>query len=106
MTWVDGVLGALGILDLVLAGVLAGRHGKGGLGGFIRFLRHPPAPPALVAFGDLVEILVYCWLLVVVVAFVLPGEPLLDALSLIVTSAMLISSIVYLGCLLLEPKRD
>jgi hypothetical protein len=105
MTWVDGALGLLGLVDLLLAGILALRHSKGGFAGFIRFLRHPPAPPALVAFGDLVEILVYCWLLVVAVSFLLPGEPVLDGLSLIVTTAMLISSIAYLGCLLVEPER-
>jgi hypothetical protein len=51
-------------------------------------------------YGDLVEILFYCWLLVVVVSLAFPGEIVLESLSLGTTLVTLATSIVYLGCLL------
>lgn len=99
------VVGALGALDLILAFALARRLAKGkGVGRFIAVLRNPPAPPLLRGYGDFVEVLFYCWLVVLAASLAFPGEEVLDALSLGVTLTLLATSIVYLTALLLLPR--
>jgi hypothetical protein len=101
------VIAALGIVDLILAVLLAARVSRGqGLGRFVAILRNPPAPPLLRGFGDFVEILFYCWLLVYAVSLAFPREELLDALSTGVTLTLLAASIVYLAALLLLPRQS
>ncbi len=90
----------------MLAAILAGRWARGDVRRFAKFLRDPPAPPALRSYGDLVEILFYCWILIVAAALLFPGEAFLEGLSLGTTLAFTTTSIVYLGCLLgLRPPR-
>lgn len=100
------VITTLGILDLVLAVILASRVSKGqGLGRFVAVLRNPPAPPLLRGYGDFVEVLFYCWLLVLGVSLAFQGDEVLEALSAGVTLTLLATSIVYLTALLLLPRQ-
>ena len=97
------LVGVLGLVDVSLAVLLAGRVSRGeGMVRFIAVLRNPPVPPLLRGYGDFVETLFYCWLLVFGAPLVYQGEEVLDALSLGVTLTLLVTSIVYLTALLLS----
>ncbi|MBM3268971.1 MAG: hypothetical protein FJZ01_15135 [Candidatus Sericytochromatia bacterium] len=96
----EAIAGFLGGIDMLLALILAVRWSGGSAWRFVKFLRDPPAPAALRGYGDLVEILCYCWLLVVAASLLAPGEEFLAGLSLGTTLAFTATSIVYLACLL------
>lgn len=99
------VVAILGSLDLILAFVLARRLAAGqSLARFIAVLRNPPAPPLLRGYGDVMEVLFYCWLLVLAASLAFPAEEFLEGLSLGVTLTLLAGSIVYLTALLLLPR--
>jgi len=102
--FIERLIPVLGGIDLVLALALASRHARG-IGQFVRLLRDPPAPAALRGYGDFVEILFYCWLLVFAASLLFPGEAFLEMISLGATLAITCTSIVYFSCLLALPRQ-
>jgi hypothetical protein len=102
----SAISGALGTVDSLLVVALAVKLGRGrGVRHLIGVLRDPPAPPALRVYGDFVEIVFWCWLLVLVTAVFWPEEPVLEGLAQGSTLLLTASSVLYLASLLRLPLR-